>query len=286
MAFAERWFTARDGLRLYYREYGAARPDGRPAVLCLGGLTRNSKDFHAPAMRLATRYRVLCPDYRGRGRSAYDPDPFNYRPETYLEDLRHLLCVAQCHRVVVLGTSLGGLLAMAMGVAMPTALAGALLNDVGPALPQAGLAPIIAYLKDDRPAASWEDAAGQLRRAFPTLPATTEADWQAIARATFVAGPDGRLRRDWDPAIVRPLTERPLPDTDLWPLFGALRRVPLAVVRGEKSAVLPAAVLQRMIARHPGLIHGVVPGVGHAPNLNDPISTETIDALLAALPDR
>ena len=117
MSFRERFFTSQDDRRLYFRDYGDPLSQRTP-VLCLAGLTRNSKDFGGLAARLASERRVLCPDYRGRGRSQYDPDWRNYTPETCLTDIRHLLAVAGIHRVVVVGTSFGGLLFMMASVAM------------------------------------------------------------------------------------------------------------------------------------------------------------------------
>ena len=114
--FRERWFSAQDGLRLYFRDYGSPSAPGTP-MLCLGGLARNSKDFDRLARRLCQHRRVVCPDYRGRGRSSYDPQWQNYRPEVYLNDLAHLLAVCNLHRVLVCGTSMGGLLSM--GLALP-----------------------------------------------------------------------------------------------------------------------------------------------------------------------
>jgi len=113
-AYRERRIAAQDGLALYYRDYGDPNAGDTP-VLCLGGLTRNSKDAHTVALRLSQRRRVLCPDYRGRGKSAYDPNPANYRPEIYGSDAIQVLDAANVHKVVVIGTSLGGLLGMALG---------------------------------------------------------------------------------------------------------------------------------------------------------------------------
>ena len=274
-----RTYLARDGLALYYRDYGGPLA-GRPAVLCLAGMTRNSKDFHALARRLAEHRRVLCPDYRGRGRSAYDPEWRHYHPRTYVDDIRHLLAATGEHRVVVIGTSLGGLLAMAMAVAMPTAVAGAVLNDIGPEIGAEGLCTIIDYMRDDRPMADWEAATRRLRDTLPGLPARTDEDWQAIARAVFREMPDGRVCFDWDPAVVRPLLRIRGEHPDLWPQFRALRRVPLLAVRGAESKILSEATLRRMADEVPSLARLTVAGVGHPPALDEKEVLEAIDALL------
>ena len=137
-AYREHIFHAQDDLALYYREYGDAGATGTP-VLCLAGLTRNCKDFHGLAVHLGRSRRVLCLDYRGRGRSAYDPDPRHYHPRTYVQDALHLLALANVHNVVVLGTSQGAVVAMLLAVARPAVLAGVVLNDMGPEIDERGL---------------------------------------------------------------------------------------------------------------------------------------------------
>ena len=116
--FSEHTFTSQDGLSLYYRTYGPQRSHDLP-ILCLPGLTRNADDFHDLAERLGGSRQVISLDYRGRGRSAYDPNPKNYQPRTYLEDIRHLLAIVGVHRVIVVGTSMGGLLAMGLASSHP-----------------------------------------------------------------------------------------------------------------------------------------------------------------------
>ena len=281
--YAERRFTARDGLTLYYREYAPGGDEAaKTPVLCLPGLSRNSKDFHEPALRLAgLGHRVICPDIRGRGRSDYDPDPMNYRIETYIDDVRHLLAVLGLHRVVVIGTSMGGIMAMGMAAAMPTVLAGVVLNDVGVVVPAGPLKPIVESMRAEKTFASWEEAAAAMRRVFPDLPAETDDEWLDLTRATFIEAPDGRLRRDWDKEIVKPLLALPPGDTDLWNLFKALRHVPTGVVRGARSDILSTSILEAMIDARPDLIHAVVPDVGHPPNLREQPAKEVIDAVLA-----
>lgn len=278
--FVERTFNSKDGLRLYWRDYEAPGASLTP-VLCLGGLTRNSKDFHALARRLAGKRRVVAPDYRGRGRSAFDPDWRNYHPRTYVEDVRHLAAVAGLERFVVVGTSLGGLLAMVLAVTMPASLAGAVLNDIGPDIEWQAVDGIVAYMQDTRPLGSWEEAARKLQTTFPGLAARDEAGWIRIARATYREDPDGLLRFDWDPRIVRPFLAGDPIRYDLWPPFRALAGRPVLAIRGARSDLLGERTFQRMAAAMPDLATAVVPDVGHAPNLGEPESRDAIDALLA-----
>ncbi|MDA0664724.1 MAG: alpha/beta hydrolase [Proteobacteria bacterium] len=279
--YREHRFTSQDGLSLYYRAYGAENARGTP-VLCLTGLTRNSRDFHRVAQRLSGDRLVLCPDYRGRGRSDYDPDSNNYQPATYLNDIRHLLAIAGIGRIAVIGTSLGGLLAMAMGAAMPTVLAGVVLNDVGPEIGGAGLARIVDYIGTDRPHPDWASAARDLAVMFPHLSLESDEAWEAAARATWREGDDGILHYDWDVRIAEPIRAgAPLPD--LWGLYRSLGQLPLLAVRGALSDILSPETLSRMADAHPGLQQVTVAGVGHVPSLSEPDITDTLDAFVAAL---
>lgn len=291
----EHWIRAGDGRRLFVREV-TPRSAGtrRPTVLCLAGIARHSMDFVDLACDLADKgHRVIAPDYRGRGRSARDPDAGNYRPETYLDDLRHCLVALQSGPVVVIGTSMGGLLAMAMGVAMPTLLRGAVINDIGPDVAGGGLGRIVDYLGSGTSYADWDAAVAAVRTLMPDLnpgphgPDTgTRAgpdDWRRVAEATFEEGPDGRLHPSWDPKIARALTDGgPIPD--LWPYFRSLRRKPVLAIRGGRSDIFSAETLAAMQAAHPAMKSLTLPDKGHTPSLDEPESRAAIDAFLDAIP--
>jgi pimeloyl-ACP methyl ester carboxylesterase len=162
--YAEKTFRSRDGLQLCYRDY---RGDpNRAPVLCLHGLTRNCRDFEKLAQRIAPTRRVITPDIRGRGRSQHDPNWLNYHPGVYVDDVWTLLREAFLERVVVIGTSLGGLIAMLMAATRPQSLAGVVLNDVGPELDPVGVARIQSYVGRLPPAKNWQDAVGQMKLMF------------------------------------------------------------------------------------------------------------------------
>ena len=280
--YRELRFSAQDGLALYCREYGE-RASRRVPVVCLAGLTRNSKDFHALASRLGRDRRVLCPDYRGRGRSQYDADWRNYQPRAYLDDLRHLTTLAQVPRAVFIGTSMGGLLSAAMAIVSPASVAGVVMNDCGPDLDPSGLARIFAYIGCDRVQRNWLEAAEELRAMFPDLPLSGDEAWLDMARSTFREGEDGRLHFDWDVNLARPLVSGTAAIPDLWTIFRGLAKIPTVAVRGARSDVLSAATFARMAATNRDLAAVVVPGVGHAPSLSEPPARAAIDALLAGL---
>lgn len=277
----ERRFSAQDGLTLFWRDYGNARSDALP-VLCLPGLTRNGKDFASLADRLSATRRVLCPDYRGRGRSAYDPDWRNYRPETVLNDIVHLLAAAGVHRCIVIGTSFGGLLGLGLAAAMPTAMAGLVMNDIGPDIDTGPYAQLLDVIGRDHPLSGWDQAVPALRAMFPALVFQDESAWEPAARNTWKEGGDGLLHIDWDPALARRLRRTPAP-APLWTLYRAVRRLPVLAVRGEKSEMLSPQCFDRMAQEKPDLARVTVPGAGHVPTLDEPEPRAAIDAFLAAL---
>ncbi|MEQ8604390.1 MAG: alpha/beta hydrolase [Marivibrio sp.] len=290
--FLAQTVRAQDGCRLFVRDYrpvapppGDRPPGDRPVVLCLGGVARTSADFHDLAQRLAAQgWRVVAPDYRGRGRSARSA-PRRYRPEVYLEDLRHIRVALGLGPAVVIGSSLGGLLGCALGVAAPGALKGLVMNDIGPDVSLGGLGRVVDYIKAAPSYADWDDAAAAMRDLMPDLnpgPGETagEDDWRRVAEATFRREADGRLHPMWDPAIAESMgTDAAIPD--LWPLFRSARRAPALAIRGGKSDILSAETLQRMQAAHPLLSALTLPHKGHTPTLDEPESLAAIEALLA-----
>jgi len=279
--FRERRITADDGLSLYVRDYGdAASP--RAPVLCLAGLTRSSVDFEDLAPRLARRRRVIALDYRGRGRSDYDPDWRHYTPARYLADVLDVLTATNVHGVVVIGTSLGGILAMMLAVARPTALAGVVLNDIGPEIDPAGIARIGSYLADHLTQPDWDAATAFVRRAYPNRRLNDEG-WKKIARRSYREGPDGRLRPDFDPAIGRAFRAGQSDIPDLWPLFRALRHLPVLAIRGALSDILNHATFERMAAEKPDLRRVVIEDVGHVPMLDEPECLEAFNEFFARL---
>ncbi|HVM22753.1 MAG TPA: alpha/beta hydrolase [Sphingomicrobium sp.] len=280
--FEERWVTVRDGLKLFARDYPGA--SSGPPLLCLHGLTRNSRDFEAFAERHSPRFRVLALDFRGRGRSDYDPLPARYTPLTYAADVIELLDRLDIPEAVFVGTSLGGLVTMTMTAMAPRRIAAAILNDVGPELDEAGLDRIKSYVGQDRRFASWSDAAKAIEASQSVaFPSYTQEDWLAMARRNCREH-EGEVRFDYDMAIAAPFaTSGAAPTIDMWPLFQALGRKPLMVVRGELSDLLSASALERMHSAVPDMKSVTVPDVGHAPTLDEREAVAAIDEFLDSL---
>ncbi|HYI42503.1 MAG TPA: alpha/beta hydrolase [Sphingomicrobium sp.] len=277
--WSDRYWTSRDGLKLHYRDYDG-RSD-RPPVLCLHGLTRNSRDFDGLAQRIAGDWRVIAPDFRGRGRSQHDPVSANYVPPTYAADTLQLLSELAIGQAVFVGTSLGGLVTMAIASFAPQLVAGAVLNDVGPELGRAGLDRIRSYVGKQVVFRSWEDAASAFETQFGHQhPAYGRNDWIRYARRVCVEA-DGGIELDYDMAIAEPFTVvGAAPAPDVWPLFRALAGRPVLILRGETSDLLLSDVAERMREVIPGAELVTVHRVGHAPDLNETESAAAIERLL------
>ena len=280
---AEYWYDSQDGLRLFSRVYegpGAAAP----VVVCLHGLTRNSRDFEDLAAHLAPRYRVIVPDVRGRGLSARDPQFNNYQIPVYLGDLLRLLAGLGAARVAIVGTSMGGLMAMVLAAMQPTLVGGIVLNDVGPEVDPAGLERIRGYVGKASPVRDWAGAVAQVRLVYGSAwPGLDDARWEKLARASYCADERGVPQPDSDPLIVEPLKDTSKAAPDLWPLWGAIAKVPMLAIRGAHSDILSAATLARMQREKPDLRTLEVANRGHVPLLDEPECLAAIDEFLAAL---
>ena len=290
--YEDRSWTSRDGLRLHFRDY--AGDASRPPVLCLPGLTRNARDFESIADRIGGRWRVLCLEMRGRGDSDYARDPMTYQPVQYLDDIEALLEQHGIDRFVAFGTSLGGLLTMLLAGAdlmrtaegKPARLAGAMINDIGPEVSEAGLERIRGYVGQGRSFETWMHAARALQEAQGDVyPDFEIADWLRVAKRTMALGSGGRVAFDYDMKIAEPF-DTPTgatPQFDMWPLFGGLAATPLLILRGANSDILSEETAARMLAAAPGAELLTLPRIGHAPTLDEPEAVAAIERLLARI---
>jgi pimeloyl-ACP methyl ester carboxylesterase len=276
-------FQSDDGLRLFARDYSPSLSALTP-LLCLPGLTRNSKDFESIAPWLAQSRRVIAPDFRGRGLSHYASDPASYRPDSELLDMISLLSSLKIDRVAVVGTSRGGIVGMLMAAFFPDRLAGLFLNDVGPELDSAGLLRIRSYLGVQSEFTSWEMAIENLKsnnRGFESLAAD---EWRAFAQRVFTPV-NGVPRIDYDPALLQtfPSVEDVMAGrvANLWEFFGKTGDVPVSVVRGEHSDLLSAATVAAMKEQNAGLDASTIPKRGHAPFLDEAPAKEALVRWLA-----
>jgi pimeloyl-ACP methyl ester carboxylesterase len=277
--------TAQDGLKLHVRAYGARAATALP-VVCLPGLARTAADFDPLARALTAKTQparyVLAIDYRGRGLSGYDHDADNYSLRVELADLLTVLTALGIGRAVFVGTSRGGLITMLLGTARPAAIAGVVLNDIGPVIETPGLLRIKGYVGRLPQVKSFEEGAEFLRRLFsPQFPALSPDEWMAQAQRTF-REEGGRIVPDYDPKLARVLRdvdiERPPPP--LWKEFDSLARMPMLIIRGANSDLLSPATFEAMRARRRQCEALVAPDQGHAPLLSDDDTIARIGAFV------
>jgi len=281
--FREYTHTTRDRLRLHYRVYGDEESERLP-VLCLSGLTRNSRDFHALALHLAPSRQVLCLDYRGCGRSDRDLDYTNYQVDTDTADVADLLDGIGVAQAIFMGTSRGGLVTMTLALSRPDLIAGAILNDVGPALRSGGRGKVGKYFDLPYAYPDWDAACAAFRAwSEKTTPGLSDAGWMARARTTFTETKDGRVRFDFDPQMADAYRQRTNPPHS-WEKFEALKDKPVLSLRGEWSGILSPETVEEMRARKPDLQAATIPNRGHTPLLDEPEALAAIDTFLADLP--
>ncbi len=286
MAFSDRFWSSADGLTLYARDYAPGAGPAKLPVICIHGLTRNSADFDAIAPLIAqSGRRVLAVDVRGRGRSDRAPDAMTYQPLNYARDVIALFEQLGIAEAVFVGTSMGGLITMAMAAIKPRLVAAAILNDVGPEVSKEGLTRIAAYAGKPVDVATWAEAAAYAKSINAiALPHYTDADWEAFARRTFREDGEGVPRLNYDPDIAVPIRaagEKALVP-NLWPFFRKLaKKRPTLLIRGATSDLLGAHIAARMRKAAPAMAFAEIPDVGHAPMLDEATSKAAIFEFLA-----
>jgi pimeloyl-ACP methyl ester carboxylesterase len=284
--FVSVFVTAPDGLTLHVRRYGSRVASALP-VVCLPGLARTAADFHPLADALAADPAkprlVLALEYRGHGQSEYDRNPDNYTLPVALADLSAVLIALEIAPAIFVGTSYGGLLAMMLAALRPTAIAGVILNDIGPVVEPHGLVRLKGYIGKLPVPRNFEEGGEILRWFFEAqFPKLAPQDWIAFAQRTWREH-GGRLLPAHDPKLAQTLQGADMqhPPT-LWTHFDALARVPLMVIRGAKSDMLASSTLDAMLSRRRELQVALVPDQGHPPLLTEPKLIRRIAAFVAS----
>jgi pimeloyl-ACP methyl ester carboxylesterase len=277
------YYQSSDGLNLFYRDVGGQH-EGSP-IICLPGLTRNSRDFEDLAPYLGTRRRVLSVDFRGRGFSDRDPHWQNYHPGSYVADVWTLLDRLDVPKVIVIGTSLGGLCAMLMAAQRAERIAGVVMNDIGPDIDPAGLARIQNYTGRLPPVANWAEAAAQAKEIYGQwLPGLSDAQFERLARRGYREDDIGVPKLDVDPNVGRAVREVGPQKGDPRALFGALANIPTTLLWGMMSDVLSADIVARMRHAKPDLAVVPVANRGHVPLLDEPECLVAFDEFLQRVP--
>ncbi len=286
--FSDLYWNTSDGMRLYARDYRPSEASDALPVIAIHGLTRNSADFTNIAEILQDQgRRVIAVDVRGRGKSGRAADPMTYVPPVYAADIAALLDAQKIERAIFMGTSMGGLITMALTAIRPDAIAASILNDVGPEVAVEGLTRIAAYTGQPVVIENWDDAVAYTKRinavAFPHY---GDDDWQTFAKRIFVENAKGVPSLAYDPNISAPIKAAGAGALvpDLWPLYRTLATKPTLIVRGETSDLLSPAILERMLSEGDNATTVEVSGIGHAPMLDEPQAKAAITAFLSKQP--
>ena len=278
-AYSEHFYESHDGLSLFYREYGQGNP-GVP-IICLHGIARNSRDFEDFAAHTGQRRHVLALDFRGRGHSAHDPNWENYHPQTYADDVATLLQQRNFSRALLVGTSLGGLVATIVANIEHDRIAGIVLNDIAPAIGVAGLQRIETYLGRLPAVATWDEAVAQAREVYGIAwPGLSDAMWQRIARRGYRENENRVPQLDMDLAIGDAARKVGAGLDDPWGLFDGLANIPLLVLQGATSDILTDELVARMQEHKPDLEHLRVADRGHPLLLDEPECIAALDRFI------
>ena len=265
-------YRSSDGLRLWYEDQG----DG-PPILCLSGLTRNSTDFDYALPFLVGEHRVIRLDYRGRGKSQRAPDWRSYTVPTEARDVVELIDHLGLPEVAVLGTSRGGLVAMALALTHKPRLTGVCLVDIGPVIAEEGLEVIRGYVGQSPAAATMAEAVAMRAALMAGFEGVPESRWREEVEKHYRETPGG-LAINYDARLRDAVLEAgAAPAADLWPLFDALGGLPLALIRGANTDLLAPATVAEMRRRRPDMIVADVPGRGHVPFLDEPEALEALN---------
>lgn len=251
--------------RMAYREWGD--PRNRDVVVCAHGLTRSARDFDALARALCGRLRVVCPDVAGRGDSDPLGDPMHYVLPQYVADMVTLIARLDVEAVAWVGTSMGGLIGMALAAQPGSPVHRLVMNDAGPVVQKAALERIAAYLGQAPEFGSLEDAEKYVRGVFAGFGRHDDAAWRRLTESWVRRTDAGRYRAHYDPRIAEPYrAAMPEGDLEMWPVYEAVR-CPTLVLRGERSDLLLPQTSAEMARRGPRARVVEIPGVGHAPTL-------------------
>lgn len=284
VAFRQRGVCCASPTGLHHMAYNEWGDHDNPKVLvCVHGLTRNARDFDQLARVLAGNYRVICPDIVGRGRSDWLRDPTGYTIPQYLHDMLVLIARLDVETVHWVGTSMGGLIGMALASLENTPITRLVLNDIGPVIPSESIKRIGDYVGRAPSFDTYDAAENYIRIVSAPFGALNDDQWRQLTESSLRQNADGRLEMRYDPGIGESFRrEMSGGDIDLWPVFDRVG-CPTLVVRGAESDLLKAETLQAMASRgpHPAVVE--VPGVGHAPMFLDEAQISIVrDFLLAA----
>jgi len=283
--------------------WGWGDPANPRVLLCVHGLTRSGRDFDALARHLSAHYHVVCPDVVGRGKSDWLAQPKGYAVTQYVADMLHLIARLNVSSLDWVGTSMGGLIGMALSATLTRSeaarpargehglpathtlqLGKMVLNDVGPRLDTVGITRIASYVGQPVACDTFEEAIAYMQQVSAGFGLSSPAQWEEFTRHAFIQQ-DGRWVRHYDLRIAEPMQRQPNQDTllageaMLWHGYEALQQ-PVLIIHGEQSDLLQASTVQEMLRRNQRAQLYTVAGVGHAPSLMDAAQIERVSAFL------
>ena len=251
--------------RIAYLEWGD--PRNRDVLICVHGLLRSARDFAPLARELASHFRIACPDLAGRGDSDRLPDPALYAVPQYLADMVTLVARLDSESVNWLGTSLGGLVGMALAAQAGTPVKKLVLNDIGAVIPHAALERIAAYAGERHSFGTFDEGEAYMRAVAAPFGPHSEAQWRFLAENWLRRNADGSWQPHYDPQLGEAFRASvPQKDMELWHLYDAVR-CPTLVIRGAQSDLLARSTAEQMRSRGPKAKVIEIAGVGHAPTL-------------------
>lgn len=254
--------------RMAYTEWGD--PANPRVLVCVHGLTRCGRDFDFLAESLSGEYRVVCPDVVGRGKSDWLRNKAFYGIPQYVADMVTLLARLDVESVHWLGTSMGGLIGMALAAQDNTPIARLVLNDVGPSITALSLKRIAEYVGRAPRFDGYAQAEAFVRFVSAPFGSLTDLQWRHLTTYVVRSAADGKIEFCYDPGIAEPFKQsmQEGKDIELWPLYDAIR-CPTLVTRGALSDLLLAETAEQMASRGPHAQTVEIQGVGHAPMFLD-----------------
>ncbi len=269
-AYNDYWYNSQDGLTLYARDYHCENSEKTSSWS--PGVTRNSADFASLCQQLCQRYRVIAVDLRGRGKSDYDSNPYNYQPAVYTDDIIALLDSLNLSKVSFIGTSLGGLVSMLLAATLPERVSSIVINDIGPEVNSAGIERIKKYVSKRSSVTSWAQAvANTMQLHGAEYPDFDVHDWRSFSENLYCEDTQGIPKLNYDKAIGQPMdteSDNTVP-ADLWSVFDAIKSIPTLLIRGQLSDILSVECAQEMQQRHSKFTYCEVQNRGHAPLLTE-----------------
>jgi pimeloyl-ACP methyl ester carboxylesterase len=266
-------------LRLHYLDWGNA---GAPPVVCIHGYTSSAQAFNAPARHFQSRFHIIAPDVRGHGESAWSPAGA-YQYSDQVSDLAGIVDQLGLEQFTLIGTSMGGIIAMAYAGAHPERLVRLVINDIGPDAEVGSQR--ITQTVGGRPEefATLEDAMLYRRQVSPITARRSEEDQRELALGVLRRRPDGCWVWKMDPAYIQQRVQHAPPQRPaLWPVLQRLS-CPTLVVWGMDSDILSEAQARRMVEVLPKGELVAVPGIGHAPTLLEPVALAALERFLGGL---